>query len=66
MHYEVIKNVIAFAREISLYPAGLSFSPIKGPEGNIEYLAYFKKSECEDIVNENVIKEVVDSSHNIL
>ena len=66
VHYEVIKNVIAFAREIGLYPAGLSFSPIKGPEGNIEYLAYLKKSECEDIINEDVIKEVVDSSHNIL
>lgn len=66
VHYEVIKNVINFAREIGLYPAGLSYSPIKGPEGNIEYLAYLKKSECEDVVNDELIKETVDNSHNLL
>ena len=66
VHYEVIKSVIDFAREIGLYPAGLSFSPIKGPEGNIEYLAYLKKSECEDVVSEDLIRETVDSSHNLL
>ena len=66
VHYEVIKNVINFAREIGLHPAGLSFSPIKGPEGNIEYLAYLKKAECEDVVTDELIKEIVDSSHNVL
>ena len=66
VHYEVIKNVINFAREIGLHPAGLSFSPIKGPEGNIEYLAYLKKAECEDVVTDKLIKEIVDSSHNVL
>lgn len=43
VHYEVIKKILDFARSIDLHVAGLSFSPIKGPEGNIEYLAYLKK-----------------------
>ena len=44
VHYEVIKKILDFARSIDLHVAGLSFSPIKGPEGNIEYLAYFEES----------------------
>lgn len=66
VHFEVIKTVLDFAREAGLFIAGLSFSPIKGPEGNIEYLAYLKKSECEDIITDEVISEVVSRSHNTL
>ena len=46
--------------------AGLSFSPIKGPEGNIEYLAYLKKQKCEYDITDEKIREVVDLSHSIL
>lgn len=63
VHYEVVKGVIDFAREIGFYPAGLSYSPIKGPEGNIEYLVYLKNSECEDNITDEVIHSVVDNSH---
>ena len=66
VHYEVVKKTIDFAREIGLYPAGLSYSPIKGPEGNIEYLAYLKKAECEDVVTDELIHETVDRSHETL
>ena len=66
VHYEVIKNVLDFARSIDLHVAGLSYSPIKGPEGNIEYLAYLKKSECEDNITDDVIRSVADESHNML
>ena len=66
VHYQVIENVTAVAREIGFYPAGLSFSPIKGPEGNIEYLIYLKKHECDDIVSDELIKSVVANSHNCL
>ncbi len=66
VHYEVVKTVLDFARSINFNVAGLSFSPIKGPEGNIEYLAYLKKSACEDIVTDDVIRSIVDASHNIL
>lgn len=66
VHYDVITKIIAFASEIGLYPAGLSYSPIKGPEGNIEYLAYFKKQECENTVDEKLIRDIVDKSHETL
>lgn len=66
VHFEVIKKILDFAKSIDLYVAGLSFSPIKGPEGNIEYLAYLKKSECDDAVTDEYIQEIVDKSHNSL
>ncbi len=63
IHYEVVKGVIDFAREIGFYPAGLSYSPIKGPEGNIEYLLYIKNYRCEDNIMDEIIHDVVNSSH---
>ncbi|MBR5270948.1 MAG: TlyA family RNA methyltransferase [Clostridia bacterium] len=66
VHYEVIKTVLDFARSINFYVAGLSFSPIKGPEGNIEYLAYFKKSHCDDNITDEIIHQIVDMSHSNL
>ena len=44
VHEEVIKKVIAFCRLIGFGIEGLDHSPIKGPEGNIEYLLLIKKS----------------------
>ena len=66
VHYEVIKTVLDFARSINFHIAGLSFSPIKGPEGNIEYLAYLKKSHCDDNITDEIIHQVVDMSHSSL
>lgn len=66
VHFEVIKTVLDFARSINFHVAGLSFSPIKGPEGNIEYLAYLKKQSCDDNVDDEAIHAVVDASHKIL
>lgn len=63
VHYSVCESVLEFARSINFHVAGLSYSPIKGPEGNIEYLAYLKKTPCQDTVTEDVIKEIVDTSH---
>ena len=54
VHLEVVKNVIEMALENGFSVKGLQFSPIKGPEGNIEYLIYLEKSpepikdECVD------------------
>ena len=45
VHEEVICKVLAYAREISFEPLHLEFSPIKGPEGNIEYLLHLQKRE---------------------
>lgn len=63
VHLEVVRRITDFARELGFTPAGLSFSPIKGPEGNIEYLIYLKSSGGEDIVTEELIETVVRNSH---
>lgn len=46
-HLEVIRNVIACAQEIGFLVRSLEFSPIKGPEGNIEYLILLEKPFCK-------------------
>lgn len=63
VHLEVVENVINLAVENGFSVMGLQFSPIKGPEGNIEYLIYLNKS-VNPIVSENVnAKELVNMSH---
>lgn len=44
-HYEVIELVLAYAVSIGFQVLALDFSPIKGPEGNIEYLVHLQKTE---------------------
>lgn len=44
-HYEVIEMVLSYAVSIGFQVLDLDFSPIKGPEGNIEYLAHLQKTE---------------------
>ena len=43
VHVEVIKSVCAMIRENGFSLLGLDYSPVKGPEGNIEYLGYLRK-----------------------
>lgn len=63
VHLEVVENVINLAVENGFSVMGLQFSPIKGPEGNIEYLIYLNKS-ANPIVSENVnAKGLVNMSH---
>lgn len=42
-HLSVIERILAFAIDLGLFCQGLTYSPIRGPEGNIEYLAYLTK-----------------------
>ena len=63
VHLEVVENVIKLALENGFSVMGLQFSPIKGPEGNIEYLIYLNKSQ-EPVVSDDVnAKELVNMSH---
>lgn len=63
VHLEVVENIINLAIENGFSVMGLQFSPIKGPEGNIEYLIYLRKSE-DPSISENVnAKELVNQSH---
>ncbi len=43
VHAEVLENAVAFARGLGFAVTGLDYSPIKGPEGNIEYLMCLRK-----------------------
>ena len=64
-HIEVIEKIVKFALENSYSVSGLSFSPIRGPEGNIEYLIYLQKSENPQLNSEIDIHKTVDLSHSI-
>ena len=66
VHEEVIDKVISFALSIGFSVLHLEYSPIKGPEGNIEYLVHLKKeAEAEQAgVEESVdVQKVVDAAH---
>ncbi|WP_406542260.1 TlyA family RNA methyltransferase [Clostridium ljungdahlii] len=63
-HIDVINEIITFLRENNLKIISLSYSPVKGPEGNIEYLVYFtKKSDFKELFIDEDIINIVNSSH---
>ncbi len=64
VHLSVIESVLSFAPTVGMTVMGLDFSPIKGPEGNREYLCYMKKGVHEA----GLIKAaaVVEASHESL
>ena len=61
-HADVIRKVLSIARSEGLIAAGLDYSPIKGPEGNIEFLLYLTM-QGEDKVDETKVDQVVAASH---
>ena len=64
IHAEVIEYVLKFAEEVGFKICGINFSPVKGPEGNIEYLAHLTKSnEAEKFDWREKISAVVESAH---
>lgn len=69
VHEEVIRMVMDYASSIDFYPLALDFSPVKGPEGNIEYLLFLSKNkQDQEIVDASSIdiKAVVTASHDTL
>lgn len=67
VHKEVIAKVIDFAKQIGFFVMNLTYSPVKGPEGNIEYLVYLSNSKLEiEEINEGFINQIVQSSHEVL
>ena len=67
VHKQVIDLVWEHAKSIGLGVAGLDFSPIKGPEGNIEYLIHLQKNKPDVLENkEAVIRQIVEASHQML
>lgn len=63
VHAEVIRQVFNYAKENGFTVLGLDFSPVKGPEGNIEYLLYLTKRIPEVLPKECDIESVVEESH---
>ena len=63
VHAEVIRTVTDFARSLGFGPLALTYSPVKGPEGNIEYLIYLSRAEGEDTVTEERLQQVVADAH---
>lgn len=68
VHKEVIQKIIDFCIEQKLNVRGISYSPIKGPEGNIEYLIFLDKKICGMSVQEahQKAEEVAEASHETL
>jgi 23S rRNA (cytidine1920-2'-O)/16S rRNA (cytidine1409-2'-O)-methyltransferase len=67
VHIQVIDMVIDYAKSIGFKVLNLDYSPVKGPEGNIEYLLYLQK-DVEDTLEGNEVNsvEVVNASHESL
>ena len=59
VHKEVIENVIGYANEFGFYVHNLTFSPIKGPEGNIEFLIIISKDGEKSTVTQQEIDDIV-------
>ncbi len=68
VHLEVIEKVINHALSLGFDVLNLEFSPIKGPEGNIEYLLHLQKTDKEEgsLCLATSAKEIVESAHNQL
>lgn len=62
LHVEVLEKVVNDAGEHGYRAVGLTFSPLKGPEGNIEYLLHLKK-KAEPAVSRSDMEETVSEAH---
>lgn len=67
VHREVIAKVLSFAGELGYQAENLEYSPVKGPEGNIEYLVHLKKvQDAADAFSWEQVDAVVCRAHDAL
>ena len=66
VHEDVIKQIMDFAAALGFSLLHLDYSPIKGPEGNIEYLLHLLNRPEESQIDEKTIPDVVTASHQSL
>ena len=67
VHLEVIHRVVDIAREMGFVTRELTFSPVKGPEGNIEYLIWLTRDQgAHDNVTDEVMSRTVELAHSSL
>lgn len=63
VHQDVLESICTYVKEIGFTILGADFSPVKGPEGNIEYLLYIKKSQDFSLNLPIDIADLVVRSH---
>ena len=61
VHREVLDAFLLYAKENHFTVLGITYSPIRGPEGNIEYLGHLRKSDEDDVIPD--LDAVVSASH---
>lgn len=66
VHIDVVEKILNLCIQNKFSVLGLDFSPIKGPEGNIEYLCLIEKTETPKIITDTTALEVVEMSYNSL
>ncbi len=59
VHFEIISDIIEFVHGMGMYVKNLSFSPIKGPKGNIEYLIYVSTQEQDENFD---VKQIIEDA----
>ena len=64
VHLEVLEHFLIHVRENHFTVLGITYSPIRGPEGNIEYLGFLRKSEEPDAAVD--LQAIVEASHTAL
>lgn len=65
IHKEVLKNLLIVAEKENYFLKDLTYSPLKGPKGNIEYLAYLTRESCLPALrcDEDCVDEVVENAN---
>ena len=66
VHEDVIRQVLTAAQAQDFRVAGLTFSPVKGPKGNIEYLLYLKRRGDAIAMDAVTVHEIVAEAHHVL
>ncbi len=63
LHLETLCSIISFCKELGFGVEGLTFSPITGGKGNIEFLIYLKKDNVGKILSKTYINELLELAH---
>lgn len=63
VHIETVENTVNMMVSNNMTVLGLDYSPVKGPEGNIEYLIFVKKTEVGENLSGVTATDIVNASH---
>ena len=66
IHEMVVEDIRSFCLQNGYSVINLDFSPVKGPEGNIEYLIHIRKSDEPELLTDVDVKELISLSHSTL